>query len=78
MGIGNCFGRKVNGGKVESCGSINYKNGRLPLGKDEVQRIWEDYFEYLCNIDTEEQLAVHMCSFNGVQRGNYFRKGADQ
>ena len=23
-------------------------------------------------LDTQEQVEVHMCGFNGVQRGNYF------
>ena len=40
----------------------------------EVQRIWEDYFEDLYNIDTQEQVLVHMCGFDGAQRGNYFRE----
>ena len=33
-----------------------------------------DYFEDLYNIDTQEQVAVHICGFNVVQRGNYFRR----
>ena len=28
--------------------------------------------EDLFNIDTQEQVAVHMCGFDGVWRGNYF------
>ena len=38
---------------------------------------WErrkDYFEDLNNIDTQEQVAVYMYAFGGVQRGNYFRE----
>ena len=31
------------------------------------------YLEDLLNIDTQEEVAVHMCGFDGVQRGNYFR-----
>ena len=27
----------------------------------------------ISNIDTQEQVAVHMCGFDGIQRGNYFR-----
>ena len=38
----------------------------------ELKRIWKDYFEDAFNIDTQEQVAVHMCGFYGVQRGNYF------
>ena len=30
-------------------------------------------FEDLYNIDTQEQVAVHMCGFDEIQRGNYFR-----
>ena len=44
----------------------------MALGEDEVQKIWKNYFEDLYNIDTQEQVAVHMCGFDGVQRGNYF------
>ena len=25
----------------------------------------------LYNIDTQEQVAVHMCGFDGIRRGNY-------
>ena len=24
------------------------------------------------NIDPQEQVAIHMCGFDGIQRGNYF------
>ena len=34
--------------------------------------IWKDYFNYLYNIGIQEKDAVHMYSFDGVQRGNYF------
>ena len=40
--------------------------------EDEVQRIWKEYFEDLYTIDTQEQVAIHMCDFDGIQRGNYF------
>ena len=36
-------------------------------------RIWKEYFEDLYNIDTQEQVAVYMCGFDGIWRGNYFR-----
>ena len=29
-------------------------------------------YEDLYNIGTEEQVAVHLCGFDGVRRGNYF------
>ena len=37
-----------------------------------MRRIWKEYFEDLNNIDTQEEVAVHMCGFDGVQKGNYF------
>ena len=40
--------------------------------EDEVRRIWKEYFEYLDNIDSQEQVAVQMCGFSGIWRGNYF------
>ena len=64
---------KANGGKVECCSIIKDENGRLPLEEVEVRRIWKDYFEDLYKIVTQEQVAVHMCFFDGVRRGGYFR-----
>ena len=32
----------------------------------------KEYFEDLYIIDTQEQVAVHMCVFVWIQRGNYF------
>ena len=46
-------------------------NGRLVQGKDEVRRIWKEYFEDLNNVDTQEKIAVHMYGFDGIWRGNY-------
>ena len=65
--------RYVKGGKVESCSRIKDGNRRLAQGEDEVQRIWKENFKGLYNIDTQEQVAVHMCGFDGIRRGNYFR-----
>ena len=62
----------VKGGKVESCSRIKNGNVRLAQGEDEVRRIWKKYFEELYNIDAQEKVAVHMCDFDGIQRGNYF------
>ena len=45
-------------------------NERLAWGEDEVQKIWKEYFEDLYNIDTQEQVGVHMCGFDGIQWGN--------
>ena len=61
----------VKGGKVESCSRMKDGNGRSAHGED-VQRIWKKYFKDLYNIDTQEQVAVHMCDFDKNQRGNYF------
>ena len=35
-------------------------NGRLVLEEAEVGRIWKEHYEELYNIDTQEQVAVHM------------------
>ena len=59
-------------GKVESCMRTKDENGRLTLGKYEVQKFWKEYFEDLHNIDTQKQVAVHMRGFDGIGRGNYF------
>ena len=58
---------------MESFSRIKDANGRLAQDEDEVWRIWKEYFEDLYNIDTQEQVEVHMCGFDGIQRGNYFR-----
>ena len=34
--------------------------------------IWKDYFKDLYNIYSQEQVAVHMCSFDEIWKGNYF------
>ena len=62
---------KVNEGKVEDGSRIKFRNGRLAVGMDEV-RIWKDYFKDLSNMDTKEQIAVHMYGFDDVIRGSYF------
>ena len=56
----------MNRGKVESCSKLKDGNGSLVLEEHEVRRIWKDYFEDLFNIDTQEQVAAHICGFNGV------------
>ena len=58
--------------KVESCSRIKDGNGRLAQGEDEVRRICMEYFEDLYNIDTQKQVAVHVCGFDVIRRGNYF------
>ena len=44
----------------------------MVLEEDEVRRIWREYYEDLYNIDTQEQVAVHMCGFDEIRRGTYF------
>ena len=41
-------------------------------GGDEARKIWKEYYKNLYNIDTQEAVAVHMCGFGGIRRGNYF------
>ena len=57
---------------MESCSRIKDGNMRLALGEDEVPGIWKEYFEDLYHIDTQEQVAVHRCGFDRVQKLNYF------
>ena len=63
---------KVIGGNVESCSRTNKGNGRYSLGVDEIRRTCREHFENMYNIDTQEQLVVHLCDFGGVRKGNYF------
>ena len=44
----------------------------LTLGEDEIRMIWKEYFKDLHSIDTQEQVAVKMCTFDGARRSNYF------
>ena len=53
---------------MESCSRIKDGNGRLAQREDEVRKIWKVYFEDLYNVDHQEQVAVHMCGFDGIQR----------
>ena len=55
---------------MESYRRIKDKNERSAQGEDEERRIWKEYIEDLYNIDTQEQVAVHMCGFDGIRRGN--------
>ena len=59
-------------GRVESCSRVKDRNGRLAQVEDELRKIWKEYFEDVQNINTQEEVAVHMCGFDGIQRGNYF------
>ena len=63
---------KVIGGKLENYSRIKDGNGGLALEEVEVCRNWKEYFEDLCNVDTQKQVAAHICGFDGAQRDNYF------
>ena len=69
------FWKKVSkaiGGKVENSNRIKDGNGKLVLEEVEVRKSWKEYYEDLYNRDTQEQVAIHMCGFDGVRRGNHF------
>ena len=57
---------------MERCSRVKDGNGRVAQGEDAVKKIWKEYFEDLYNIDTQGEVAVHMCGFDGNRRGNYF------
>ena len=44
----------------------------MAQGENEVRKIWKEYFEALYNIDTQEEVVVHICGIDGTRRGNYF------
>ena len=55
-------------------------NGNRKLFWKEVRKAnggkvenYNEHYEDLYNTDTKEQVAFHLCGFNGVWRGNYFR-----
>ena len=39
-----------------------------------MRKIWREYFEDLYDIDTQEQVEVHMCGFDWNWRSNYFEE----
>ena len=55
--------------KEESCSRVKDRDGRLAQGEDEAREIWKEYFEDLYN--NQEEVAVHMCDFDGIWKGNY-------
>ena len=57
---------------MESCNRIKDGNRRLEQGEDKVKNIWNEYLEDLYNIDTQEKVAVHICGFDEIRKGNYF------
>ena len=56
----------------ENSNRVKDGNGRLVLEEAEVRSIWKENYDDLYNMDTQEHVAVHMCGFDGVRRGNYF------
>ena len=57
---------------MEICTRIKDGNGRSAQGKDKVRKIWKEYFEDLYNIDTQKEVTLHMCGFDGIRRGSCF------
>ena len=57
---------------MKNSNRIKDGNGRLGLEEAEMRRIWKENYEDQFNIDTQEQVAVTLCSFDGVRRDNYF------
>ena len=45
---------------MESCSRVKDGSGRLAQGENEVRKIRKEYFEDLYNIDTKEEVAVHV------------------
>ena len=66
---------KVNGRKRESCSTIKGGNRRLELVENKVPRIWKHYSEDLSNMNIQEQVEIHACGFNAVQRNDESRIG---
>ena len=62
---------KTNGRKAESYSRIKDENGILVLREEKVERIWKEYFEDPYTKDNLKHVPVHICDFDGVQRGNY-------
>ena len=65
MEIENC----LKGGKLKSCKRMEIEGRHRERIKYEGS---EGVFEDLDNIDTQEQVAVHMCGFGGIRIGNCF------
>ena len=37
-----------------------------------MRKIWKEYFGDIYNVDNQEEVAVHMCGFDRIRRGNDF------
>ena len=61
----------MKGGKVESCSRRKDRSRRLAQGEGGLQKIWKEYFGDMYKIDTQEGVAVHMCGFGGILKGNF-------
>ena len=62
----------MKGRRVESRSRIKDGNGRLTQEDEEVRIIWKEYIEDLYNVDSQKHMAVHICVFDQIRRGNYF------
>ena len=60
------------GSEVESCSRIKDGNGRLAQGGVKHEGFGRSILKIYI-YDTQEHVAVHMCGFDGIWRGNYFR-----
>ena len=63
-------GSNEKGGKVESCSRVKGRNERLTQREDDARKIWKEHFEDLYSIDTQKEVAVHICGFGGIRRCN--------
>ena len=59
----------MNGRRVENCDRIKAKTVRLAVGEDNVGKPWNQYFEDLYNVDTEEHLMLSVCGFDNTRMG---------
>ena len=48
------------------------KGLKWEVGTRGVRKLWKQYFEDLYNINNQEEVAVHMCGFDWIRRGNNF------
>ena len=58
----------------ESCSRIKDGNLRLALGEVEVRSILKEYFENLYYMNTQEQVEVHICGYDGTRKGNFLEE----
>ena len=66
---------KANGGNVENFNRI--KDGNVRLALEEAEVFWKEYYEDLYNIDTQEQVGVHIYGSDEVRRLGEWRLKED-